>query len=364
MAITVEVNDVGEETIRKNLESAGDVVEETGEETVGDEEKPQTTEVKPDAEKPAEKSEAKAKPAKEEKKEETPKPDKKEWDDLPDWAKQRMSTVPPEEFAKLPDWAQKRIAKQDTRIGELRDTIEHERAVKPSASAGGERETVKEKPQDESEINYSGIPEPQFEAFEKSEDPYRDFTKAHAKWAKNEAVAQIRYETQMREHVEGQRKVMAAFGERQTEASELISDYGDVVEEATDIKASDVMQRVIYGSEVGPYLLYHLAQHPDECQRLFAMGNTPEAAKAMGRLEVKVEGYVEQIKESRKKPGSETPKKKTASSAPKPENPVSGSEPKGKTLKELAGGEGDGRYADVTFSREYEKKRIEQRRGR
>lgn len=323
MAMNIDVNTDAEDAIRKSLEAAGEITEEVKEEKPSEESegKPFTeVEEKPPKETAKETIAAASDGAtKETKKEET----------------QTLSTE--ESWDSLPEFARKKLLKLQTKNRELRDMIEDERAARTTAPAGGSRETAKETKDDlKPETTYSGVPEPVFENFEKADDPYRDFIKAHSKWAKDEAVAQVRSEMAVRDQVKTDNQIGAAFDRRLTEMLELITDYGDVLEEATELKASPVMERVIKTSDVGPAILYHLAKNPDECKRIFALAPA-DALRAMGRLEAKVEIEVEALKAVNGKKGTESPKKKTVSSAPEPEKPIRGSEPKVKTDREMAG---------------------------
>ena len=361
MAMNIEVNTEAEDAIRKTLEASGEIVEEN-------EEKPSEE----SKEKPPAKSEAKTEDTE-------PKPVAAKSDAAPKEKKEEaQDSEKKEDWDSLPDWSKHRHRKDRETIRDLRDRIEDERAARTTAPAGGNREPAKETAGDskEPEVTYSGIPEPVFEDFEKSEDQYRYFTKAHSKWAKDEAVAQVRSEMAVRDQINTDRHVSAAFDRRQTEMAELIPDYGEILEEATDVRASNIMTHLIERSDVGPAILIHLAKNPDECRRIFSLGEyvtmpngkiqafgDPEAAKrAMYRLETKVELEVEAMKAARKGgKATEPPKKKTVSSAPEPETPVRGTESKSKTDRELAGP--SDRIVDmVKYNPELEKRRNEQRR--
>lgn len=342
MAMRVEVNQDDEDAVRARLAADGIEIEEP-KETADATEAPAETETEHKAATPPAPAEGKDKRTKEEAQPGIAEEKKEDWNSLPEWAKKRI----------IRDREEKR---------QLRDRIEDERADRTMATApaGGVHEAAAEAK--ESEVTYSGIPEPVFEDFEKSEDPYRDFTKAHSKWAKDEAVAQIRAETQMRERGEAESRTMVAFDARQKEAAALIPDYSEALEEATDLKASPAMQRVIYSSDMGPFILHYLAKNPDECRRIYALAPA-DSIRAMGRLEAKLETEVETLKaRSAGKKSVEPPKKKSAP-PPEPEKPLRGTEPKGQTLRDMSGP--DDRVIDmVKFNPEVDRKWKEQHRLR
>ena len=313
MATHINVANEDLADVQKSLEAAGEVVEIEIVDTA--EPKPEASAEAGDGE-PVTKAEPVKEPAKDkkDKQEETPKSDAKgeDWNSLPDWARRQIEKL-----------------REDKRS--LRDRLEDER-VRPTAAS------EPAKPAADVEITFSGKPEPRFEDFEKADDPYREYTKAHSRWAREEAVAQVRAETAARERANAERRTQVEFDERQKEAVTLIPDYDEVLEEAVDIKASPVMQHVIYRSAVGPHLLYHLAQNPDECRRIYQL---PEdrALIAMGRLEQQVESAVDAIRAAKPTSKKESPKPKPTSSAPEPVRPLGGSHPPAKSIRELAGPE-------------------------
>ena len=99
------------------------------------------------------------------------------------------------------------------------------------------------------------------------------------------------------------------------------SDFHEVLEEVSDVRLSGVVQELIIESDLGPDLMYHLAKDQDELERICAL--TPlAAAKAIGRLEIKLGGS---------KNENEKLNNKKISKAPNPPTPIrSKSEKSGK----------------------------------
>ena len=345
MAITIDSTTDLPESVKAQLAEAGDAVEEVKEEK----ETPALKEGEEKAE-PAKNEPADSKEDKEEKsttKEGTPKEEE----------------TKEEDWDKLPAWAKKQITKARERNRDLRDKLEDERAARSSRVPA---DAVKEKteatdPTKETGFTYCGRPKPKFAEFEKAEDPYAAFAEAIGEWSADEKIAKREAEQFATQQANEFVKIQEAFEKRKIEASALVDDFDEVLEEATDIIASPAMQQVIYSSEVGAHILYHLAQNPAEAKRLYAMAPA-DTIKAMGRLEAKIEGVVETLKKATDK--KESPKKKTASSAPAPETPVRGGPSKTKTLQELAGPNDREVFGTIKFDKNYEKMRNEQRRGR
>lgn len=71
-------------------------------------------------------------------------------------------------------------------------------------------------------------------------------------------------------------------------ARERYDDFEAVVGQP-NVNISTVMRDTIMISDVGPDVAYYLASHPEEREKIAALGNTPSAIRAMGKLEQKVE---------------------------------------------------------------------------
>lgn len=332
----------GEEATVEETETESEA-EETQEETETEEEPEESKETE-DAEEETEEEKPAAKAApKEEETQDDETDEKVDWNKLPKGLRNLV----------------KKLREDRRNLKDRLSKIEHKQAEepprKPADAKADDTEESKEP------VNYSGQPEPKLEDFDKDGDPYKAYAKAMAIWAAKEERAKADFERQIREQVDARNAQKKEFNARSVEAAQLYSDYDDVLEEASTLMASPLMQEVIYASEVGPHILYHLANNPDECQDIFDM--PPKAqVRAMGRLEARIEATVETLKGKAAK-STETPKK-NKSSAPPPTTPLKGSPPKTKTSDDLAGSEDRIVEPVIKLSREYMKKRDEERRGR
>jgi len=133
-------------------------------------------------------------------------------------------------------------------------------------------------------------PEPSSDNF----DTFEAYTKAQARWSAKaerfelEAESRRANEYARRQHFEQQSRasndaVTSAHFARIETARESIPDFDDVIAKSEDMVIPPPMRAVIMNEEAGPYLMYHLAQYPEELERIASLPPTPQLV-AMGRL--------------------------------------------------------------------------------
>jgi SpoU rRNA methylase family enzyme len=171
-------------------------------------------------------------------------------------------------------------------------------------------------------------PEPKTEPIKPAEVPgkpkasdYTDafeYAEALSDWKVKEAfAAKDRSDAAARAQQERE-KVASTWAERQAQVTEEFPDYMEITGKL-NVVVSDELRDAIIDSEVGPRILYHLAQNPAEAKALAAM--KPGAAlKAIGKLEAKYEPAAESAP---KIPQKILPK---PSKAPAPIKPLKGGE--------------------------------------
>lgn len=157
--------------------------------------------------------------------------------------------------------------------------------------------------------------EPKREQFE----DYETYLRAVAKYdAAAEADKRIKSDREERQGREKQAqaavdhdKTAKAWSERETAFQSEKKDYTETVtsflNEDEFGSLSESARRGIVESDLGPQLLYHLAKHPEDAERIAELSPTRQIAE-LGKLEAKL--------------GS--PPAKKASNAPEPPNPVKG----------------------------------------
>ena len=147
--------------------------------------------------------------------------------------------------------------------------------------------------------------------------------------AKRDAEQAVQAETKRRQNV------VKAFNERAEAARQTIADYDDTVQSA-EIETPQRVLDAILESEVGPLILYHLAENPAEVSRINELSPAAQL-KAIGKLEARFETVSTPAKEKLVK----------LSSAPEPITPLKGGTKAG-TLGDLVNEKGEftGNYQD------------------
>jgi hypothetical protein len=116
---------------------------------------------------------------------------------------------------------------------------------------------------------------------------YKEFTRALARFEvrqERKAEEQRQHEARTKEeqtaHTEQRNTVIAEHNERLEDARDRFDDFDDVLAE-TKVQVTQWIGDAIMESDDGPDLMYYLAQHPDEAQKL----NEMRPASALRQLE-------------------------------------------------------------------------------
>jgi len=145
-------------------------------------------------------------------------------------------------------------------------------------------------------------------------DP-KDFPDA---FAYNKAL--VKWELAQRDKAEAEKQEKArqetqrqAWMNRLESFKSKTEDYDDVIAASTVI-VSEEMKQSIWESDAGPHILYYLAQHPEEAERMSKL-TVGGMWREMGKLEAKLTAPAEPKKEE---------KKAEVSRAPEPITPLTG----------------------------------------
>jgi hypothetical protein len=115
-----------------------------------------------------------------------------------------------------------------------------------------------------------------------------EYSQALEEWT-TEKVTLEREKAEFEARVTAHRQQIAkSWAERQAATRIEIADY-DAKIAASTVSVSNAVQEAIIESEVGPKILYHLAEHPDFAEKLGKMTIT-SALREIGKLESKFEG--------------------------------------------------------------------------
>lgn len=161
-----------------------------------------------------------------------------------------------------------------------------ERAAKKEAEAKAERE-AREKYEAEAKAlrdKYEPVktepdPEPQVSQFANVEE----YSKALKEWTADNTRREDAKKAEAKAAQEAQEKVVREWNERQAAYRKEHPDYDEKISKS-GVKVSDQVRDAILDSEVGPAILEHLADNPDEADRIGKL-TVAQALKAVGRLE-------------------------------------------------------------------------------
>lgn len=145
-------------------------------------------------------------------------------------------------------------------------------------------------------------PEPQAEN-------YKDYALFQADLAKWQARKETTKALDEREQREAFREQMRAMDAKALEDMKLIPDYEQVAKEAMEDGPEFVpdehpnLMGLLATSDVKAFVLYHLAKHPDEMERMLVLSKTPgDQIRQFARLEGRVEKLYGDKPEGEKKP--------------------------------------------------------------
>lgn len=177
--------------------------------------------------------------------------------------------------------------KIEKRFSELTSKI---KAGEEKARQEGEARAKAERERDELKAKYEAPrveedlgPEPQPSQFV----DVGEYSKALKEWTEDKTKRDVAKEAQTKQEKERQEKVVTTWRERVAATEKEIPDYQEKISKA-DVKVSNDVRDAILESDVGPQILYHLADHPEEAERIGKL-TVGGAIKAIGRLEAKFE---------------------------------------------------------------------------
>ena len=139
-----------------------------------------------------------------------------------------------------------------------------------------------------------------------------EFAEALADWSAENAVMRARQEDVEKKLQEERTKVIDTWNERLETIKQDIPDYDEMIA-SSDVVVSDQVRDAILESEVGPRILYHLAENPDIAQKI-SKSSLITALREIGKMEARFEKTVPiEVKPVAKK-----------SNAPAPISPLKG----------------------------------------
>ena len=254
-------------------------------------------------------------------------------------------------------------ARLDAEIHKRKD-LERQLAESKRAPAK-EAEPEAETPAAEEPTTFSGEAEPQLSDFTKDVDDLdpkamaeatAKFTQAHHQWSRKEARAEADYRAEQQRIIQAREERLKPFREAEERTIDRHPDYRERVK-ASKVFVSTPMETFCYESEIGPDILLHFIDNPNEAARIAKLPTVKAQRAEMDKLEAKIQAELEGGAEE--EPQKKIPPKKpvTASSsskAPPPASRMKTTHSQPKSLEELAG-PADRTGVDIDFNPEYEK---------
>jgi len=115
-------------------------------------------------------------------------------------------------------------------------------------------------------------------------DSYAEFVDKLTDWKMEQRETARAAEAATQKAAQSQAEQKKAWNEKVNTFKSETPDYNDVLQAAEDIQVSPAMNEAIITSDHGPAIAYHLAQHPEEAQRIAALSPVA-AAREIGKIE-------------------------------------------------------------------------------
>jgi hypothetical protein len=159
-------------------------------------------------------------------------------------------------------------------------------------------------PQQQSYIDQEPQPSQFADAFE--------YAKALAEFSTEKALAERDRQVEQAREQEAQQKIIQSWAQKVQDAKAELPDFDDLVA-SSDVVVNNAVRDAILESDVGPRILYHLAENNDLAKKIASL--SPNAAlREIGRLEAKFEA----------KPDTKQTAPVVRSKAPAPIQPIRG----------------------------------------
>jgi len=139
-----------------------------------------------------------------------------------------------------------------------------------------------------------------------------EYAEALAEYTADKRIAEMRQQEAQAKQAEQQQKVIQTWAKKVESAKAALPDFDEIVA-SSDVVVNDDIRDAILESDVGPQILYHLAENEEIAKKI--TGLSPKAAlREIGKLEAKFEA----------KPEAEKTAPIVRSKAPAPIQPIRG----------------------------------------
>ena len=118
-----------------------------------------------------------------------------------------------------------------------------------------------------------------------------EYAEALAEYTADKRISEMKQQEAQAKEAEKQQKVIQTWAKKVEEAKAALPDFDDIVA-SSDVVVNDDIRDAILESEVGPQILYHLAENDEAAKRI--AGLSPKAAlREIGKLEARFEAQPE-----------------------------------------------------------------------
>ena len=142
-----------------------------------------------------------------------------------------------------------------------------------------------------------------------------EYAKALAEYTADKRIGEMRKQDAEAKEAQERQKVIDQWANKVQAAKTSLPDFDDIVA-SSDVVVNDDIRDAILESDVGPQILYHLAENEDVAKKIAGL-SAKQALREIGKLEARFEA---------KETAPET-KPITRSKAPQPIQPLRGSSP-------------------------------------
>lgn len=142
-----------------------------------------------------------------------------------------------------------------------------------------------------------------------------EYAKALAEYTADKRIGEMKRQEAEERQAQERQKVIETWASKVQAAKASMPDFDDIVA-SSDVVVNDDIRDAILESDVGPQILYHLAENDDVAKRIAGL-SPKQALREIGKLEARFE-----VKET-----APEPKPIVRSKAPAPIQPLRGSNP-------------------------------------
>jgi chromosome segregation ATPase len=139
-----------------------------------------------------------------------------------------------------------------------------------------------------------------------------EYAEALAEYTADKRISEMKQQEAQAKEAEQRQKVITQWTAKVEAAKQSLPDFDDIVA-SSDVVVNDDIRDAILESDVGPQILYHLAEN-DEVAKKIAGLSPKQALREIGKLEARFEA----------KPEAEKPAPIVRSKAPAPIQPIRG----------------------------------------